>query len=103
VKLDYKVLLADGVIQLDANNSIQTLEGIMIDDIATKCTYQGQVNSTTKRPSGLGMAVDTQGCVYEGFYTDGALHFPRIQIQPNGSEYAICSNAEGHKYCARFN
>ena len=49
------------------------------------CTYHGQVNPTTGEPSGLGLAINTEGQLYEGYFVDGTLKHPQLITYYNGN------------------
>ena len=49
------------------------------------CTYHGQVNPTTGEPNGLGLAINTEGQLYEGFFVDGTLKHPQLITYYNGN------------------
>ena len=73
----------------------------MIDKSET-CWYKGQVGPDQK-PNGVGLAIDPNGCILEGFFTNGELApQPFIRFNDNGWTYGELCNTHGDNFQIRF-
>ena len=49
------------------------------------CNYHGQVDANTGKPHGIGMAINSEGHLYEGVFEFGELKSPQIITYYNGN------------------
>ena len=54
------------------------------------------------KPNGIGIAVDQNGSVYEGYFVDSELTQPFIRFNANGWSYCELCNIHDDKFQIRF-
>ena len=83
--LDYKKLYEDNMLQFNPYNELILLQDIKIDNAGGGlCHYHGQANAD-QAPSGLGLAMNQNGDIYEGYFENGAIKKP-YDISKNSSK-----------------
>ena len=100
LKLHYNQLYINNMFEYTQNpyKTFSTLGRISIDKILGICDYYGEVDHKAERPHGLGLAVDTDGDIYEGLFRNGGISEPRLEFYENGYTYAYINTNEGCKY-----
>jgi len=68
------------------NTKIEGLHGTL--------AYNGQVDQL-KKAHGMGVVVSTNGKIYEGYFVNGVIMQPYMDIHFNGDVYAHLKTADG--------
>ena len=72
MKFDYKKLFKENLIPLKPQNEFKVIERIKID--AVQYDYCGQIDKTTQKPDGLGLAIRGDGGrMIEGVFNQGEI------------------------------
>ena len=79
--LDYRKLFSDGLLKINPKYPFATLDHYRLGDrtAAELCTYHGQVDPTTRKPNGVGIAITELGHIHEGYFEQGQKKYPYLQ------------------------
>jgi len=76
------------MIPVKANHEFQFIEGLKIDNV--KYDYCGQIDSKTKKPDGIGLAVKTDGSrLVEGMFDQGVTKPSYQEIYKTDANFAF--------------
>ena len=100
MQFNYQHLISEGVAEVKPYNPFEYLDDV---DIQTrgkrtfKFKYYGQVDPTTRKPSGIGMAQNASGDVAEGFFAEDVLSYPFLWTKKGETAAYFQTQQEGEE------